>query len=176
MITKYQPLEVLLVGSVPLHSASDVFTTALRALPGRLRRIPDDETGDRQQFIAWQLAVFPMAIVRSSWGGGPLPVGKAVNYNLSDLKPTGYDDRAIASHATLCDFRAAGTIPSDVRFPVSLPTSMAVVSRTVEREYFLIIEPLYEERLLQSVRRIQDNIPASDLSMQWDLPIEIASL
>ena len=39
-----------------------------------------------------------------------------------------------------------------------------------------MIEPFYEERLLQALRHIQDRIPASDLSIQWDLPTEIAAL
>jgi len=38
------------------------------------------------------------------------------------------------------------------------------------------VEPLYEERLLQSLRHIQSNIPASELTIQWDLPTEIAAL
>jgi len=37
--------EVLLVGSVPLGSAEHVFTACADALPGRVARLPDGETG-----------------------------------------------------------------------------------------------------------------------------------
>ncbi len=45
--TQRQPRGVHLVGSVPLGDAEDVFRTANAILGGRLRRIPDGETGER---------------------------------------------------------------------------------------------------------------------------------
>jgi len=44
---------VHLVGSVPLASARDVFSTVSAALGDRLKRIPDGETGDRGDWITW---------------------------------------------------------------------------------------------------------------------------
>ncbi|MCJ1245461.1 hypothetical protein MMC30_002665 [Trapelia coarctata] len=152
MDAKVQPSEVLLVGSVPLNSAEEVIITALDVLPGRLHRVPDGETGDRSNFIAWQHGTFPIAVVQQRWGGGPLPEMGSIKYSLSDIKPTGYDDRAIASYATFCKLRAAGTIPPGVRFQVSIPAPLSVVRGFVETEYCPIIEPLYEERLLQALR------------------------
>lgn len=175
MSLQSQPSKVLFLGSIPLSSASDVFTTLLGALPSSLHRVPDGETGDRDNFIAWQHPVFPIELVRPRLGGGPLPTPIAT-YSLSDLKPTGYDDRALASYKTFCELRTAGTIPSGVRFQVALPSPFSVVRGFIETNYCSSIEPLYEERLLQALRRIQDSIPASDLSIQWDLPTEIAAL
>src|SRR5436305_15182376 len=51
-----QPRGVLLVGSVPLPSAADVFRTTSAILGERLRRIPDGETGVRTNWIGWQIA------------------------------------------------------------------------------------------------------------------------
>ena len=40
-----------LVGSLPLANAEEVFNTVARALPNHVRRIPDGETGERQQWV-----------------------------------------------------------------------------------------------------------------------------
>lgn len=175
MSSPTQGSEVLFLGSLPLNSASEAFTTALRALPSCLQRVPDGETGERGNFIAWQHPVFPKELVQQRWGGGPLPSTTAA-YSLADIKPTGYDDHALASYKTFCELRTAGTIPSGVRFQVALPSPHTVVRGFIETEYCPVIEPLYEARLLEAVRRIQDSVPASDLSIQWDLPTEIAAL
>lgn len=49
-----QPYGVHLVGSVPLANAEEVFRTTSSILGGRLRRIPDGETGVRSNWIGWQ--------------------------------------------------------------------------------------------------------------------------
>src|ERR1700751_2819120 len=46
----------LLVGSIPLNSAGDVFR-ATAALAGRVKRFPDGETGVRSDWIVWQYPV-----------------------------------------------------------------------------------------------------------------------
>ena len=50
-----QPRGVHLVGSVPLSTAEEVFRTASSILGGRLRRIPDGETGVRSNWIGRQI-------------------------------------------------------------------------------------------------------------------------
>ena len=52
-----QPRGVHLVGSVPLGSAEEVFRTTSAILEGRLRRLPDGETGVRTNWIGWQADV-----------------------------------------------------------------------------------------------------------------------
>lgn len=46
----------------------------------------------------------------------------------------------------------------------------------IKPEYQAEVEALYETQLLQSLANIQEAIPAWDLAIQWDLPIEIAYL
>jgi hypothetical protein len=48
---RHKPRGVHLVGSVPLGDAEDVFRAATSILGGRLRRIPDGETGERSNWI-----------------------------------------------------------------------------------------------------------------------------
>ncbi|KAK3933535.1 hypothetical protein QBC46DRAFT_220902, partial [Diplogelasinospora grovesii] len=87
-------------------------------LPRRLKRIPDGELGDRNLYITWQEAVFPNHILKRTvaQNEGTLPKLSAT----LELKPVMYDDAAIASYGNFVEARAAGTIPADVRFQVSL--------------------------------------------------------
>ncbi|MGH7005307.1 MAG: hypothetical protein ACREIP_15295, partial [Alphaproteobacteria bacterium] len=67
--------EVLLVGSVPLGSAEQVFATCAGALDGRVKRLPDGETGPRTNWIAWQRAILGgNPALRQLSAAGPFPV------------------------------------------------------------------------------------------------------
>ena len=48
---------VLLVGSVPLRSAEEVFQVMAAELGDRLTQLPDGETGPRSDWIVWQYPV-----------------------------------------------------------------------------------------------------------------------
>ncbi|KAI4156242.1 MAG: hypothetical protein LQ340_000436 [Diploschistes diacapsis] len=165
--------QVLLVGSVPLSSSEEVPKTAVQALPGRLERIPDGETGLRGNFIGFQHPVFPINVVQPRWGGQPPARRTEFNYTVSDMNPTNYDTFAIESFGVFQKLQEAAVIPSNVRFQVCFPSPLGVVRGFVETDYCAEIEPLYEVKPLEAVRRVQDNIPASKLSIQWDLPFEI---
>src|ERR1700678_440471 len=52
------PTGVHFVGSVPLDSAEEVFRTLCTDLPGYIVRIPDGETGRRDNWIRWQREIF----------------------------------------------------------------------------------------------------------------------
>ncbi|MCJ1358751.1 MAG: hypothetical protein MMC33_008751 [Icmadophila ericetorum] len=190
----WKPSTVHLVGSVPLGSAEEVFTTALKDLPKRLRRIPDGETGERNGFVAWQMGVFPPKV--SAIGAAPPTISRTgedtksvgwdgwvigasekneeVKCTIEDIKPTGYDDNAIASYDTFVKLRESGVIPKGVRFQVSLPTPCNTIWACVDERFRAQVEPLYEKRLLDSLRRIQDTIPARDVAIQLDLAMDVA--
>src|SRR6478752_7406166 len=48
---------VHLVGSIPLASEEEVFATVGPALGAQPKRIPDGETGERQEWVSFQLGV-----------------------------------------------------------------------------------------------------------------------
>ena len=171
------PSKVLLLGSSPLESASEFFSTAIAALPSRLPQIPDGEVGFRSNFVSWQYPVFPITIVQPRWGGRLSAESSAKQYTLADINPTGYDEQARISYATFREFKDSQRIPADVRFQVCLPSPLTVVRGFVEDDGVCAqVDPLYEERLLQALTTIQDHIPASELVIQWDLPVEMACL
>lgn len=179
-----QPRGVHLVGSVPLDSAEDVFRTASTILGGRLRRIPDGETGERTNWVGWQMQVFashpffevvpqdvqaytsrPAIKLRS-----PAPAGELVFGNL------GYADAALASYAVFARLKQESVIPASCRFQVSLPTPLAPVVAFVGLEHLAEVEPAYEAAMLAELDRITAAIPHAELAIQWDVAVEFALL
>ena len=171
--------EVLLVGSVPLGSAEHVFTACADALDGRVKRLPDGETGPRTNWIAWQrtvLAANPALHQLPARGPFPVFVLNPDHRGPVAFGPLGYAKAARESYATFRRLREAGRIARDLRFQVSLPTPLAVVAQYVEASAQSAVEGPYLERLLTEAREIIAAIPAGELALQWDVAVEFAVL
>jgi methionine synthase II (cobalamin-independent) len=165
------------VGSVPLATKEDVFIRLSKEFSGKLKRIPDGEVAERGNFTEWQLHCFPEEIRFGAYI--PEYTEASDRYSLDSvdqLQPTRYDQVAISSYATFCELRNKGVIPSGVRFQVCLPTPANPVGFGVDRRYQPTAEKFYEQRLLQALKTIQEKIPAQDLAIQWDMPIEMAHM
>ena len=93
-----EPINVHLVGSLPFASVEEVFVRASRALPDRLRRIPNGEVGPRQSFVAWQSCVFPPEVLHQIHSKGKPLDGTEFQCSLDDIKHTQYDEVAIESY------------------------------------------------------------------------------
>ncbi|KAJ9223625.1 hypothetical protein C8Q69DRAFT_460604 [Paecilomyces variotii] len=169
------PSEVLLVGSIPLSSAEEVFTTVANSLPGRVRCIPDGETGDRGNYIGWQLARFPKETIQYFLGGTEPPADHP-GFTLESIPPTEYDTVALKSYETFVELRKKNIIPPGVRFLVALPPPLACIQGHTRSEFHAQLEPLYEKRMLDSLANIIDKIPAEDLALQWDVCFEVTAL
>ena len=171
--------EVLLVGSVPLGSAEHVFTACADALDGRVKRLPDGETGPRTNWIAWQrtvLAANPALHQLPARGPFPVFVLNPDHRGPVAFGPLGYAKAARESYATFRRLREAGRIARDLRFQVSLPTPLAVVAQYIEASAQSAVEGPYLERLLTEAREIIAAIPAGELALQWDVAVEFAVL
>ncbi|KAL8703704.1 MAG: hypothetical protein Q9201_003105 [Fulgogasparrea decipioides] len=176
----YKPSFVHFVGSIPLPNASTVFRRLGAALPNCLRRLPDGETASRHDFVHWQDRVFlptPLImadhLVRLNIKRPALQIGEQQEIRLA---PTEYDEAAIASYKEFKALRTQGVIDPNTRFQVSVPTPVNVIAAFVLPEYAAQVEPMYEALLLQALRRIQTEIPAEDLAIQWDAAVEFAML
>ena len=169
-------LGVLMVGSVPLSSSREVFTKLCEALPGRLYSIPDGETGDRWNFIGWQLPLFPLETRRLPSDAPPLPEPWNRNYNLASVQPTEYGEAAVRSYADFSKLKEQQIIGPNVRFQISLPTPFNAIIGCLKSEVQMELEPLYEQRLRESVSRIVQNLPSEDIVIQWDLCFEVTAL
>ncbi|KAI0180858.1 hypothetical protein GGR52DRAFT_521906 [Hypoxylon sp. FL1284] len=171
-----KPNGVLMVGSVPGASATEVMERVAAALPGRLQALPDGETGERWNYIGWQLGRFPPVCRRAKLGGTPVPASGPPALALADFGPTGYADAARESYAEFKQLRERGVVPPDVRFQVGLPSPFGVLVGHVKRELIGAAEPLYEQRFVETLRQIAEDIPHDDVVVQWDLCFEMTAL
>lgn len=173
-----------LVGSVPLADTETVFRKCLEAVPSRLKRIPDGETGDRHYFTLFQarlFSVYPRMMVEYVFNK---PVDnksftpEEIDEGVAALQKaginTGYDDAAIESYAIFRRLREEGVISKGVRFMVCIPTLTSTLVPFVQRAFLPRVEPLYEQALIRAIRRIQEEIPHKDLAIQLDVAADTA--
>jgi hypothetical protein len=173
---------VHLVGSIPVSSEEESFRTVCKALPGRLRRVPDGEPGERNYFVRWQADLFkhePRLLSESFNPGGSTALtedqANEIVKSLPQLQ-TRYDDYALTSYETFKKLRDDGVIPQGIRFQVGLPTPLNVVSIMIRDELRTKVEPVYQDAIIRSLSRIQSGIPVQDLAIQWDVAMEFATL
>jgi hypothetical protein len=179
-----RPTGVHLVGSVPLRDAEEVFRTASVTLGGRLRRLPDGETGVRSNWVGWQiefLARSPQVEIvppdPNAYAALPFArVREGASREEIDFERLGYADAALASHQVYSQLKREGVIPSNVRFQVSLPTPIATIVAFFQPGDQLAVEPAYERAMLRELDQIVGAIPHDELAIQWDVAVEFALL
>jgi hypothetical protein len=174
-----QPRSILLVGSIPLASAEEVFSAVAGALGTLAPRIPDGETGDRLGWIAWtriHLRTLP-ALEAIGKRGEPGPRFRIRDGARDiDLGPLQYAPVAIQSYAQFRALKAQGKIPAGTRFQVSLPTPFGIVFGLFPDSDLATIWRLYEQRTLAEIAALTAAIPAQELALQWDIAVETISV
>ncbi|MGI8552048.1 MAG: hypothetical protein ACR2PL_14875, partial [Dehalococcoidia bacterium] len=178
------PRGVHLVGSVPLRNADEVFETASSILQGRLRRVPDGETGVRAGWIGWQSQVFAAHPQLEEVPRDPADYRRLTEFRIRNaafpdslsFSDLGYAKAAKDSYADFKRLKESGSIPEPYRFQVSLPTPLAPILGFVEPASQVAVEPAYESRLLAEVDEISATIPHDQLAIQWDTAVEFAVL
>ncbi len=178
------PKGALLVGSVPLDSNEDVFRTAATILGDHLQRIPDGETGDRLNWIGWQIAVFqqhpdlePAPVDPEHYA--PLPMSQLrEGVDAADLTfdALGYSKSALESWAVFSQLQADGVIPAVTRFQVTFPTPLAPITSFVHFDSQAVVETAYEAAMLRELAEVLDEIPHDKLAIQWDVAVEFGVL
>jgi hypothetical protein len=174
-----EPLPVHLVGSVPLADAETVFRTVAESLGPTVRRIPDGETGVRDNWVVWQLPVLEATagVVGSDteeYGPGrrirPAPgqVPEDIVFG-----PLGYAQAALDSWEIFARLQDEGVIDRAARFQVSLPTPVAVVAAFVGSDH-PVLERAYEKALSAELAEICATVPHERLAVQWDTAVEFA--
>lgn len=191
-MTDMDPTQVHLVGSIPLANAEEVFAAVSRILGSRVLRIPDGETGERSNWIAWQLPLLQAhpnmepdpdsAEPRRASADDGLAVD-APRFRFLRVTPdveeselhieTRYAENAIQSFHTFDRLQRAGRIAADTRFQVSLPTPYAVTSLYTAPGSWPVFLPAYKRALAREVAAIADAIPARRLAIQWDVCMEV---
>lgn len=182
MTIKQNGRSVLLVGSVPLSSAEEVFEAVGSELGAFVKRIPDGETGPRSSWIVCQGE--PMKNSQGLEVGGERQLQGGIRnprykikegLNPEDVKFSrlGYADNALDSYRVFKRLQGLGKIPTQMRFQVSLPTPLAVVYAFFIASEVRRIWPFYERRLLEELDEITRTIPHSELAIQIDIATEM---
>jgi hypothetical protein len=174
------PSGVHLVGSVPLQSTEEVLSAVASELSGRLRRIPDGETGERAFFTVWQARVFTrhpdFQLVETPARPHLLPICRlraGVDYRRLQFGPLGYARAAIDSYQIFRRLKTEGVIEAGVRFQVSLPTPPNVIATAIAGQDTEAVEQAYEGALLRELDQIVHAVPNEDLAVQWDTVYEV---
>lgn len=167
------PRNILLIGSVPFENATQVFDEIGARFAGRIKRMPDGETGHRRNWLHWQSVNF--AHIPFIEPAGEV-VNGAVQYRMRpgmpqqaiNFEPLGYAAAAADSYSVFADH------VGDVRFQVGLATPLSIVAHHVDGDFQQMIEPAYEKRLLMEVDEIAAAIPPEKLAIQWNLAAELS--
>ena len=176
------PRNVHLVGSIGLDTVDEVFAACGSLLGPYLKRVPDGEPGGRRLWISWQFAVlransYLQADTSQHRAGGigfhPMKLADGVKPEDVRFGELGYAREARASYLDFIAARDKGVLPKGARFQVSLPTPFAVIGPFCVPEARQPVLRAYEQAMLREVAAISTLIPHRDLSIQWDVCIEM---
>jgi hypothetical protein len=176
-----------LVGGLDAPDAETAMRTACRILGHHLHAVTDGETGERNQWIGWQLGKLTaidgidMAGAKHQPGDNPeydnmpaLQVDPAVTELPS--RSLGYADAVAESYPLYRRLRDAGDIPAGVKFQVSVPTPYASVAAWVRNEDQERFFPVYARAMADEVAAIAAIVDHDDLVIQQDVAVEIGAL
>jgi hypothetical protein len=176
-----------LVGSLAAPSARAAMTTTAEILGAHLERLSDGETGERSQWIWWQInrltAVPGIRLgepqVNPETGNPDYSVFPGLEIDEGVTIPDGTLGYAAAAEQSYREFvrlRDAGVIAAGVRFQVSLPTPYAVVIAWARPGSQARLWEPYRRALAADVRTLLSTIPGEDLAVQWDVAVEVGVL
>jgi hypothetical protein len=193
------PKPLLLVGSVPLETAEDVFRSFGARLGPYLSSMPDGEVGERRRWVTrLHYQVFnghPDLLVtrRPRHENGverqlPHDESDAWQFKIADGVSEvrfdmlgwrlGFARDAINSYFVFRTLKEQGVLPAHLRFQVSMPLVNSVVApRTFPNPGDLErVKPGYEAAMAAELSTILKKIPGPDLAIQWDCSWELTDV
>jgi hypothetical protein len=174
------PRDVHLVGSVPGADAAEVFERVSAALGPRLRRIPDGETGERQDWIVWLEKVFADSpaleksdeVFRLHATATPRiryrvrPGRTAADVTFDNLF---YADIAERSYRDFARLKRAGKIPAHCRFQIDLVPAHSVIWLFLTDSLHAPLDPIYNTALKREIDKIAARLPHDEIAIQFDV-------
>lgn len=190
--------DLLLVGSMPLETAEEVFSAVGGPLGPYLHAMPDGEVGERRYWtVRMAFRVFNghaelETLKRPQPDDGVerlIPRGQedAWNFRVRDGIAAvrfgdpgwrlGYTRDAVNSYALFRRMKNEGVIPRNVRFQVSIPLTNSVVTpRTFSNADLPKVRPGFTAAVRAEVAKIVEKIPNDDLAIQFDGSWEITDI
>jgi hypothetical protein len=190
------PDQLLLVGSIPLDTSEEVFTTFGGRLGRYLTAMPDGEVGPRRHWISrvhYQVfAGHPeLDMVRR-----PRPENGVERLNPRDAADgwqfkvkdgveqvrfgdpgwrLGYARDAVNSYFVFRTLKEKGVLAPHLRFQVSMPTPASVCPPRIFPNAGDLekVRPGYEAAAAAELDKIVEKIPARELAIQWDCTTEV---
>ena len=180
---------VHMVGSVPLDNAEAVFRTLAETVGAHMERIPDGETGRRRRWISFindQLKANPDLEIDAE-----VPIfefkqwDSTVVFAVERLKikdsveakdvvyETGYADDAIRNFEIFARLQAEGAVPGHVKYQICMATPLAIAYNFISPNNYDGFIPAYTNHLAAEFARIAENLPAEQISYQWDVCQEV---
>lgn len=181
------PVHAHFNGSVNLADAESVMREIAARVPSGLRRIPDGETGDRGNWIFFQMQKFlrsPLLVPARPADAAEDDYARAAQLRLADgVDPgqmtwpdLGYADAYLASYPTFAALRRDGVIPAGVRFQVEYPTPLASISAYIVPEQQQALLGSYEQAMFADLARLLAALPHEEVAVQWDVAVEFRIL
>jgi hypothetical protein len=174
-------------GSVNLADAGSVMREIVARVPSGLRRIPDGETGDRGNWIFFQMQRFlqsPLLVPAQPLNAADGDYEQLPQLRLADgVDPAemtwpdlGYAEAYLGSYETFAALRAEGVIPAGVRFQVEYPTPLASISLYIVPEQRQALLASYTRAVFADLARLLSEIPHGEVAVQWDVAVEFGLL
>jgi hypothetical protein len=175
-------------GSVNLADGETVMREIASRVPSGLRRIPDGETGDRGNWIFFQMQKFLQSpflvpaqpledVVMGDYEQMPhLRLADGVDPADMAWPDPGYADAYLDSYATFARLRGEGVIPDGARFQVEYPTPLASIGAYIVPEQQQELLGSYEQAMFADLQRLLAVITHDDLAVQWDVAVEFGIL
>jgi hypothetical protein len=173
-------------GSVNLADAESVMREIAARVPSGLRRVPDGETGDRGNWIFFQMQRFlqsPLLVPARPLGAEgdyeqvpQLRLADGVDPAQMRWPDLGYADAYLGSYATFAALRREGVIPDGARFQVEYPTPLASIGAYVVPEQQQALLGSYERAMFADLGRLLAAVPHAEVAVQWDVAVEFGIL
>jgi hypothetical protein len=181
------PTAAHLNGSVNLADAETVMREVVARVPTGLRRLPDGETGNRANWIFFQLERFwqtpgleqAATVDQLAEGYEEMPkvrLGEDADPASIEWPDLGYAEAYRQSFEVFRRLRDDGAVPPGMRFQVQYPTPLAAINAWVVPEDQDRLEPSYEAALFADLDRLLADLPHDQVAVQWDVAVEFAIL
>src|SRR5688572_18385414 len=188
--------ELLLVGSIPLETAKEVFQSFGKPLGRHLVSMPDGEVGFRRHWISrvhFQVfAIHPDIEVLQR----PRPDGGVERLNPHDVSDSwrfrvrdgvdrirfgepgwrlGFARDAVNSYQMFSFLKQKRVLPQHLRFQVSIPMVNSAAPQRVFADAASCekVRAGYAEALAAELDKILEHIPQRELAIQWDCAAEL---
>ena len=179
---------VHLVGSINLSGPEEVFRECGERVGKLVGAVPDGEAAYRQQWIQHiaYTVLYPNTSLKvvqrpmpPAWYSSSLKdqwvFEVKSEYSELELGPLGYAAAAEQAYGLLLRLREEGAVPREVGLQVSIPSiGSGIAPFAVDERSERILRTAYKHAVKAEVGRLVEAVPASELSIQWDVAIEVS--